>query len=86
MAEKKRWLKIDKKQTVPHNRVKYPWGDITLNRSHETSRGTTPNSEVTQPYNIYDIPSTSRADHSNDFPGKGDGVWPISASRKRWIK
>jgi hypothetical protein len=86
MTEKKKWIKLDKKRPVPLNLVKYPWGASTVNKSHENSRGLSPASEVTQPYNIYDIPSTSNADHSTTFPGKGEGVYPISTSGKRWIK
>ena len=81
--KKKKWLKLkDKKQQgFPPNQVKYPFGAINLKKSTEPLKGTNPAGEVTQPENMYDIPSTSESGHSNTFPGKEeDGVWPVSVA------
>jgi hypothetical protein len=89
MSNSKKWLRVkkDKQRPIPTNLVKFPYGAETLNKSHETTYGTRPQSEITQPEKIYDIPSTSNSDHSNSFPGREDtGVWPISVSGKRWTK
>jgi len=79
---KKRWLNVKKTKpwTIPSDRVKFPYGAVELEDSTDSTRGTHPPSEVTQPEKIYDINSTSRSDHSNTFPGKEDGYWPISTS------
>jgi len=89
--KRKKWLNIkkhdSKSYTMTTDHARRPFGADTLLNSTDTAYGTHPKSEVTQPSPIYQEDSSYRADHSNTFPGREQGVWPISTSQKktRWL-
>lgn len=70
-----KWLKIKpRKKPIPSDLVRYPFGSVTLEKSHETPYGTRPQSEVTQPEGkgFYPYETTSPSIRNKD-----DSAWSL---------
>jgi len=74
-------------EIMPPNTVQHPWGTgRTIEKSHETYRGTYPDGEITEPEKIYPSKSSKPAErHTGDSPvnliyekylGKAGTDWP----------
>jgi len=95
------WL-LAKRRLIPSDITKYPYGNATIEKSHENSKGTNQDSEETFPEKIYPYETSSGVDrHEEDAeydrgfekylgrPGRDyESVWPISTSlkKKQWLK
>jgi len=98
-----KWLLAKKKKRlIPSDITKYPYGNATIEKSHENARSLSQDSEETFPEKIFPYESSAGSErHEGDSeysrcyekylgrPGVDyEAVWPISTSlkTKRWLK